>query len=63
MYNMNILSHDVPSWSNIKPCIKFDKPLVVHIFVNISNNNTYIFIHNFKYEMNYPILSVSMCIE
>ena len=31
-----LLSHDVPSGSDITPCIKIDKPLVVHTFSNIT---------------------------
>ena len=30
------LSHDVTSWSNITPCNKIDKPLVVFRFCNVT---------------------------
>ena len=35
LQRFHILSHDVASESDITLCIKYDKPLVVCIFVNV----------------------------
>ena len=37
IYNSDFLSHEVPSRSDVRPCIKLDKPLVVFIPFNSIN--------------------------